>query len=44
MAINPIQQWHQVVESRDAKALDGLLAHDCIFESPVVHTPTSYTN
>ena len=35
----PIEQWHQVVKSRDAAALKELLAEDVVFVSPVVHTP-----
>jgi hypothetical protein len=35
----PIEQWHQVVKSRDAAALKALLAEDVVFVSPVVHTP-----
>jgi len=35
----PIEQWHQVVKSRDAAALRELLAEDVVFVSPVVHTP-----
>ena len=35
----PIEQWHQVVKSRDAAALRDLLAEDVVFVSPVVHTP-----
>jgi hypothetical protein len=35
----PIEQWHQVVKSRDAVALKDLLAEDVVFVSPVVHTP-----
>ena len=34
-----IEQWHQVVKSRDARALEDLLAEDVVFVSPVVHTP-----
>jgi SnoaL-like domain len=34
-----IEQWHQVVKSRDARALEQLLAEDVVFVSPVVHTP-----
>jgi hypothetical protein len=34
-----IDQWHQVVKSRDARALSQLLADDVVFVSPVVHTP-----
>ena len=36
---NPLQAWHQVVQSRDMRLLDGLLADDVVFHSPVVHTP-----
>jgi hypothetical protein len=35
----PIEQWHQVVKSRDMAALKDLLAEDVVFISPVVHTP-----
>jgi SnoaL-like domain len=35
----PIEQWHQVVTSRDAAALKELLADEVVFVSPVVHTP-----
>lgn len=35
----PIERWHQVVKSRDPKALRELLADDVVFHSPVVHTP-----
>lgn len=35
----PIEQWHQIVKSRDLAALKALLADDVVFESPVVHTP-----
>lgn len=35
----PIEQWHQVVKSRDMRALQDLLAEDVVFVSPVVHTP-----
>jgi SnoaL-like domain len=35
----PIEQWHQVVKSRDPLALQQLLADEVVFVSPVVHTP-----
>jgi hypothetical protein len=35
----PVETWHQIVKSRNAKALDALLADDVVFHSPVVHTP-----
>ena len=34
-----IVAWHQLAESRDPAGLDGLLADDCVFRSPAVHTP-----
>ena len=35
----PIEQWHEIVRSRDMAALERLLADDVVFTSPVVHTP-----
>jgi hypothetical protein len=34
-----IREWHDIVRTGDASRLDGLLAHDVVFMSPVVHTP-----
>lgn len=31
--------WHQCVKNRDPAVLDDILAQDCVFLSPVVHTP-----
>jgi len=31
--------WHQMIEERNAGALDEVLADDAVFHSPVVHTP-----
>jgi hypothetical protein len=31
--------WHEVVQSRNVKGLDAVLADDVVFHSPVVHTP-----
>jgi hypothetical protein len=31
--------WHTVALSRDVDAIAAVLNDDCIFESPVVHTP-----
>jgi hypothetical protein len=31
--------WHELVRTRNAKALDALLADNVTFYSPVVHTP-----
>lgn len=35
----PLADWHTIVRSRDATALNALLADDVVFWSPVVHTP-----
>lgn len=34
-----VARWHDIVERRDAGALDAFLADDVVFLSPVVHTP-----
>lgn len=34
-----IDRWHELVKTKDLKALDAILADDAVFESPVVHTP-----
>ena len=34
-----LQRWHEVVASRDATALPGLIADGAVFHSPAVHTP-----
>lgn len=34
-----LQRWHQFVDSGDAQLLNELIAEDCVFLSPVVHTP-----
>ncbi|MDB5468502.1 MAG: hypothetical protein JWR84_62 [Caulobacter sp.] len=36
---DPIHGWHAYVVSRDPADLSALIAEDCVFESPVVHTP-----
>ena len=33
-----IAAWHRIVETKDPALLDGLLADDCVFRSPAVHT------
>ena len=37
--MNSIEIWHQVVQTQDHGLLDGILAEECVFYSPVVHTP-----
>lgn len=34
-----IAAWHRLVEAKDPALLDALLAEDCVFRSPAVHTP-----
>jgi ketosteroid isomerase-like protein len=36
---DPIHQWHAYMASRDPAALSAILHEDCVFISPVVHTP-----
>jgi hypothetical protein len=31
--------WHEIVSNRDYQRLDSILADNCVFHSPVVHTP-----
>jgi hypothetical protein len=31
--------WHHVVETQDLGLLENLIADDCVFRSPAVHTP-----
>ena len=37
--MNPIGSWHALVEGRRSADIAGLLDEDCVFHSPVVHTP-----
>lgn len=34
-----LEIWHHLVQSRNSRGLEALLAHDVVFYSPVVHTP-----
>ena len=34
-----IELWHEIMAQRDPGRLDEILAPDCVFISPVVHTP-----
>ena len=36
---NPAEIWHAVALSRDVDTISEILHDDCVFESPVVHTP-----
>ena len=39
MAHNPAEIWHNVALSRDEAEISKILHDDCVFESPVVHSP-----
>jgi len=39
MHSDPIASWHRLVKQKDVRGLDGLLANDAVFYSPVVHKP-----
>ena len=34
-----LELWHQCVKNKDPGLLDEILAEDCVFISPVLHTP-----
>jgi hypothetical protein len=36
---NPAEIWHKVALSKDYETIAAILHNDCMFESPVVHTP-----
>jgi hypothetical protein len=36
---NPAEIWHTVAMSKDYATIAAILHDDCVFESPVVHTP-----
>ena len=39
MTMNTLAAWHDLVQTRNVKGLAALLADNCVFHSPVVHTP-----
>ena len=39
MAIDTLSTWHELVQSRNTRGLESLLADNVVFHSPVVHTP-----
>jgi hypothetical protein len=39
MTGHPLETWHRLVREHDPSGLDGLLAEDAVFHSPVVHSP-----
>jgi hypothetical protein len=39
MTFDTLATWHNIVSSSNIDDLDSLISEDCIFHSPVVHTP-----
>jgi len=39
MTIPTLATWHDLVQTRNTKGLDSLLAEQVVFHSPVVHAP-----
>ena len=37
--MNTLDRWHEIIKERKPELLDEILAEDCVFLSPVVHTP-----
>lgn len=37
--MNTLERWHEIIKERKPELLDEILAEDCVFLSPVVHTP-----
>jgi ketosteroid isomerase-like protein len=37
--MNTLEIWHEVLRDRDIGRLDEVLAEDCVFLSPIVHSP-----
>ena len=37
--MDTVAHWHETMERRDPAALQELIADECVFYSPIVHTP-----
>lgn len=37
--MDALARWHEIIRHRDAAGLGDILTPDCVFLSPVVHTP-----
>ena len=37
--MNTLELWHDMLHKRDLGRIDELLAENCVFLSPIVHTP-----
>ncbi len=34
-----MELWHEIIKERNPERLDQVLADDCVFHSPILHTP-----
>jgi SnoaL-like domain len=37
--MNTLELWHDMLAKRDLRRMDEVLAKECVFLSPIVHTP-----
>ena len=37
--MNTLELWHEIMQARNPQRLDEILAQDCVFLSPIVHSP-----
>lgn len=37
--MNTLETWHQIIKEMNPGRLDEVLAENCVFYSPIVHTP-----
>jgi SnoaL-like domain len=37
--MNTLELWHDMLAKRDLRRMDEVLAEECVFLSPIVHTP-----
>ena len=37
--MNTLELWHEILQERNPERLDEILAQDCVFLSPIVHSP-----
>jgi len=37
--MDTLELWHEMLHKRDLARIDEVLAEDCVFLSPIVHTP-----
>lgn len=39
LTMNSLEIWHEIMRNRTPERLEEIIADDCVFYSPVVHTP-----